>query len=160
MTPKPVALLSLACVLLAAAGAHANHPVAARDPSWTATVTRAPGALETAALAARPPAAVPGPLIGPRHALDGLASYYWQEQTTASGERFNRRDFTAAHKTLPFGTKVRVTHVGNGRSVVVRINDRGPFKPGRVIDLSEAAAEEIGLKQTGLAKVNVVVLGR
>jgi rare lipoprotein A len=79
---------------------------------------------------------------------------------TASGDRFNKRDLTAAHKTLPLGTKVRVTHLGNGRSVEVRINDRGPFKPGRVIDLSEAAAEQLGMTRQGLAAVKVEVMSR
>ncbi len=69
------------------------------------------------------------PVAGRHHELSGLASYYWQDQMTASGERFNKNAMTAAHKTLPLGTHVRVTHATSGRSVVVRINDRGPFKP-------------------------------
>ncbi len=97
-------------------------------------------------------------LLGPGHALDGIASYYWQDQMTASGERFNKRDMTAAHRTLPFGTRVRVTHVTSGRSVVVRINDRGPFKKARVIDLSEAAAQHIGMTGKGLAHVTIAVV--
>ena len=79
---------------------------------------------------------------------------------TATGERFNKRDLTAAHKTLPFGTRVRVTRVDTGADVVVRINDRGPFKPGRVIDLSERAAEDIGMTGKGLTAVRLEVLGR
>ncbi len=97
-------------------------------------------------------------LIGPAHTLTGIASYYWQDQMTASGERFDKRAMTAAHRTLPMGTRVRVTHVRSGRSVVVRINDRGPFKPGRVIDLSEAAAEQIGMTGQGVAQVHVDVI--
>jgi rare lipoprotein A len=97
-------------------------------------------------------------LIGPAHALTGIASYYWQDQMTSSGERFDKRAMTAAHRTLPLGTRVRVTHVSSGRSVVVRINDRGPFKPGRVIDLSEAAAEQIGMTNQGLAQVRIDVV--
>ena len=77
---------------------------------------------------------------------------------TASGERFDKTAMTAAHRTLPFGTKVRVTHAKSGRSVVVRINDRGPFKPGRVIDLSQAAAEQLGMTGHGLAQVTVDVV--
>lgn len=96
----------------------------------------------------------------PRHALAGIASFYWQGETTASGESFNKRDLTAAHKTLPFGTKVRVHCRTSGRDVVVRINDRGPFKPGRVIDLSEAAAEAIGMQGRGLTAVQLTVLAR
>ena len=85
----------------------------------------------------------------------GIASFYWQEQKTASGERFDKTAMTAAHKTLPFNSRVRVTHLGNGRSVVVRINDRGPFKPGRVIDLSYAAAGALDMHARGLAQVKV-----
>lgn len=94
-------------------------------------------------------------LVGPAHALNGIASYYWQPQMTSSGERFDRRGMTAAHRTLPLGTRVKVTHVASGRTVVVRINDRGPFKPGRVIDLSEAAAEQLGMTAHGLAQVRI-----
>jgi rare lipoprotein A len=98
------------------------------------------------------------PLTGVGHSLTGIASYYWQDQMTASGERFDKRAMTAAHKTLPLGTKVRVTHVASGRSVIVRINDRGPFKPGRVIDLSEAAAEQIQMTSAGLAAVTLDIV--
>lgn len=77
---------------------------------------------------------------------------------TSSGERFDRRGLTAAHKTLPLGTRVRVTNLANGRSIVVRINDRGPFKGGRVIDLSEAAAEQIAMTGAGLARVALEVV--
>ena len=79
---------------------------------------------------------------------------------TATGERFDPSGMTAAHRTLPFGTRVRVTRVDTGNSVVVRINDRGPFKPGRVIDLSEGAAENLGITGVGLAEVRLEVLGR
>jgi rare lipoprotein A len=90
----------------------------------------------------------------------GVASYYWQPQRVASGGWFNPRAMTAAHKTLPFGTKVRVTHLGSGRSVDVTINDRGPYIGGRIIDLSTAAAEQLGMRSAGLAKVKLEVLGR
>lgn len=85
----------------------------------------------------------------------GVASYYWQGQQTASGVRFNPNGMTAAHRTLPFGTKVRVTNHSNGRSVVVTINDRGPFIKGRIIDLSRGAAQVIGMTGSGLARVSV-----
>jgi len=88
----------------------------------------------------------------------GVASYYGRRfhgRLTANGERFNMRAMTAAHKTLPFGTMVRVTNPSNGRSVVVRINDRGPFIPGREIDLSRGAAEAIGMIQRGHARVEL-----
>ena len=89
---------------------------------------------------------------------DGLASFYGSPQQTANGEQFNPRAMTAAHRTLPFGTKVRVTNVRSGRTVTVRINDRGPFVPGRVIDLSQAAAEELGIVGRGIAKVKLDVV--
>lgn len=89
----------------------------------------------------------------------GMASYYWQPQRVASGGWFNPNAMTAAHKTLPFGTKVRVTNRNNGRSVVVTINDRGPYVKGRIIDLSRAAAQQVGMTGSGVAPVSVTVLG-
>lgn len=88
----------------------------------------------------------------------GMASYYWQPQRVASGGWFNPNAMTAAHKTLPFGTKVRVTNRNNGRSVVVTINDRGPYIKGRIIDLSRAAAQQVGMTGSGVAPVSVSVL--
>ncbi len=79
----------------------------------------------------------------------GVASYYWQGRGTASGERFNPDAMTAAHRSLPFNTKVEVTNLRNGRSVIVRINDRGPFIRGRIIDVSKAAAGELGFRGAG-----------
>jgi rare lipoprotein A len=90
----------------------------------------------------------------------GMASYYWQGQRVASGGWFNPNAMTAAHKTLPFGTRVRVTHAGNGRSVDVVINDRGPYVAGRIIDLSRAAASAIGMMGQGVARIRMTVLGR
>ena len=90
----------------------------------------------------------------------GVASYYWQRQRVASGGRFNPHGLTAAHKTLPFGTKVRVTHSRTGRSAVVTINDRGPYVGNRVIDLSLAAASLIGITGGGVARVRLAVEGR
>lgn len=91
----------------------------------------------------------------------GVASYYGRRfhgRLTANGERFNMNAMTAAHKTLPFGTKVRVTNPRNGKSVVVRINDRGPFIRGRTIDLSRAAASRIGMISSGHARVELDVV--
>jgi rare lipoprotein A len=88
----------------------------------------------------------------------GLASFYWQEQMTSSGERFDKTAMTAAHKTLPMHTRVRVTRLDTGRSVIVRINDRGPFKTGRIIDLSDAAAEALSMRTMGLAQVKIEVI--
>jgi rare lipoprotein A len=93
-------------------------------------------------------------------ASGGMASYYWQGQQTASGVRFNPEGMTAAHRTLPFGTRVRVTNQSNGQSVVVTINDRGPFVGGRVIDLSRGAARKINMTGAGVARVSLEVLGR
>ncbi len=93
----------------------------------------------------------------------GMASWYgpgFHGGRTASGESFNAFGFTAAHRYLPFGTRVKVTNLRNGRSVVVRINDRGPHTGGRIIDLSKGAASVIGLFQSGVAPVLLEVLGR
>jgi len=91
----------------------------------------------------------------------GKASYYadkYQSRQTANGERFDQRKLTAAHKTLPFGTWVRVINLDNGRSVNVRINDRGPFVKGRIIDLSRSAFSAIGNTRSGLLNVRVQIL--
>jgi len=88
----------------------------------------------------------------------GLASFYGHQSRTASGEKFNPQELTAAHRTLPFGTRVRVTDVATGRSVTVRVNDRGPFVPGRVVDVSHSAAETLGMVGGGIAKVKLDVV--
>ncbi|MGI9570901.1 MAG: septal ring lytic transglycosylase RlpA family protein, partial [Desulfobulbia bacterium] len=90
----------------------------------------------------------------------GKASYYWQPQKLASGGYFNPQAMTAAHKTLPFGSKVRVTHTSTGRSVVVTINDRGPYIKGRIIDLSLKAATSIGMRKAGVVPVKIEVIGK
>ncbi len=97
---------------------------------------------------------------GKGYARTGIASFYWQPQALASGGRFNPNALTAAHKTLPFGTLVRVTHLRNGRSVTVRINDRGPYIKGRIIDLSRRAAGVIKMRGQGIARVRIEVVGR
>jgi rare lipoprotein A len=105
------------------------------------------------------PDSVGGPAPGTR--IDGLASWYGEQHQglrTASGETFDKNKLTAAHRTLPFGTRLRVTNVENGKSVVVRVNDRGPHVPGRVLDLSYRAAQAIGMTDAGVARVEVVVL--
>ena len=91
----------------------------------------------------------------------GKASYYarsFQGKETASGETFNQNELVAAHKTLPFDTRVEVTNLENGKQVTVRINDRGPFKPGRIIDLSRVAANRIDLLDEGIAPVKIETL--
>ncbi|MGI0479556.1 septal ring lytic transglycosylase RlpA family protein [Geminocystis sp. CENA526] len=96
-----------------------------------------------------------------RRAAQGIASWYgpgFHGRRTASGEKFNQNALTAAHRSLPFGTRVKVTNVRNGRSVIVRINDRGPHVRGRIIDLSAGAARAIGLKGSGVGTVSMQVL--
>lgn len=91
----------------------------------------------------------------------GKASFYamkYQSRKTASGERFDQSANTAAHKKLPFGTKVKVTNIKNGKSVIVRINDRGPFVSGRIIDLSRSAFSSIGDTSTGVIDVKIEVV--
>jgi rare lipoprotein A len=88
----------------------------------------------------------------------GIASFYNEGTVTASGETFNTYQFTAAHRTLPFGTRLRVTNLATGRYVTVRVNDRGPFVPGRVVDVSYSAAEKLGMISDGLAKVKLDVV--
>lgn len=104
------------------------------------------------------------PELGPRIREDmgqGVASYYgarFAGRPTASGEAFDPADYTAAHKTLPFGSRLRVTNPRNGNSVIVRINDRGPYARGRVLDVSRAAAEELGMIRSGHATVQLELL--
>jgi rare lipoprotein A len=91
----------------------------------------------------------------------GIASYYaakFHGKRTASGEKFNSKLMTAAHRTLPFGTQLKVTNLRNKKSVIVRVNDRGPHVRGRVVDLSRAAAELIGIRRTGTSRVKLEVL--
>jgi rare lipoprotein A len=87
-----------------------------------------------------------------------MASFYTEGTKTASGEKFNTHDLTAAHPTLPFGTRLRVTNVASGRSVTVRVNDRGPYVRGRVVDVSYAAAESLGMVGGGVAKVKLDIV--
>ncbi len=94
----------------------------------------------------------------PTATYEGKASYYWKPQPTASGERFDPEAMTAAHKTLPFQTMVRVTNLRNGKQCLVRITDRGPYIKGRIIDLSRAAAREIAMIKSGVVPVRVEVL--
>jgi rare lipoprotein A len=91
-------------------------------------------------------------------ASQGVASFYTEGQQTASGEKFNTNDLTAAHPTLPFGTRLRVTNVTTGRSVTVRVNDRGPYVPGRIVDVSHSAANALGMVESGIAKVKLDVV--
>jgi rare lipoprotein A len=87
----------------------------------------------------------------------GIASFYTEGTETASGEKFDTHELTAAHPTLPFGTRLRVTNVSTGKSVTVRVNDRGPYVHGRVVDVSYSAAEALGMVGQGVAKVKLDV---
>ena len=91
----------------------------------------------------------------------GLASWYgprFHGRRAASGEVFNQHQYTAAHRRLPFGTQVKVTNLGNGKSVLVRINDRGPYVKGRIVDLSRAAANDLGMTEDGTVRVKLEVV--
>ena len=104
------------------------------------------------------------PFAGHKNAADtqiasqGLASFYSEGGRTANGEKFDAHELTAAHPTLPFGTRLRVTNVATGRSVTVRINDRGPYVPGRVVDVSYSAAQSLGMVGKGIANVKLDVV--
>jgi len=101
------------------------------------------------------------PVAGASTAMEGVASFYGKEhhgKKTANGETFDMNKLTAAHRALPFGAKVKVTNLTNNRSVIVRINDRGPFIAGRMIDLSQAAAERLDMIEAGVVRVKVQVL--
>jgi len=126
---------------------------------------------KTASLAAKPPNRTTSFLTNGRASLAtdkrsggapgemyGMASFYTEGSQTASGEKFDGHKMTAAHPTLPFGTRVRITNAANGHSVTVRINDRGPFVSGRIVDVSYTAAETLGMTERGIAKVKLEVL--
>jgi rare lipoprotein A len=155
---NPLRLLIVA--LMAATLPACAQSLASTDRSASRAVAR-PAAQQQAATVARKQASTARRRQAAqpqRHASDGLASFYKHGSRTASGERFNARELTAAHRTLPFGTRVRVTNVATGRSVTVRVNDRGPFVGGRVIDVSHAAAESLGMVGQGVAKVKLDVV--
>ena len=101
------------------------------------------------------------PALETKHVGNGEASFYGNElagNRTASGERFNPRALTAAHRTLPLGSKIRVTNMANGKSVIVRVNDRGPFVKSRLIDISYAAAQQINMVRAGKARVSLALI--
>lgn len=133
-------------------------------PSGAAEFEDAFAHLETPVEPVRPAHAVDITAIEPAATRDlgsGVASYYGSRfagRPTANGERFDPAQLTAAHRTLPFGSRVRVTNPRNGRSVIVRINDRGPFHGNRTIDLSRAAAEQVGIVQAGHGTVELALV--
>lgn len=143
-----------------------TKPAAATFDHWRAKITLNKPALKrvkATATLAEPPFGLHGPIAEgatKRHDMKGIASYYGSGKLTASGEAFDPNALTAAHRTLPFGTRVRITRVDTGQSVIVRINDRGPFKPGRVVDLSRRAAEDLSMTDKGLTAVKLEVVDR
>jgi rare lipoprotein A len=104
------------------------------------------------------------PFVQPKNAAEtqiasnGVASFYTEGTRTANGEKFDTNELTAAHPTLPFGTRLRVTNVATGRAVTVRVNDRGPYVAGRVVDVSQSAANALGMVGAGIAKVRLDVV--
>jgi rare lipoprotein A len=133
----------------------ATSPVAMTAP---APATAQPVSLSP--LADAQPAAADAGVV---HVADqvGIASWYGEQnqgRLTASGERFDQRKLTAAHRTLPLDTKVKVTNLENGKSIEVKVNDRGPYIPGRVLDLSTQAAKLLGMQKEGLALVRIEIL--
>jgi len=133
---------------------------AAVEPERRAPVVRRAAVAtrkRTAIATAKPEAGKPA--ASTRDAAQGLASYYrFHGRRTANGETFDNNELTAAHRTLPFGTRLRVTNVATGQTVTVRVNDRGPFIPGRVVDVSQSAADALGMTQQGVAKVKLDVV--
>lgn len=155
--------------LLVAAPAVADDAVERFDPRLDyapVVVDESPAGVDPAIDFASPPvaaAAVPVEAAEPEaeEIAQGTASYYGNEfagSRTANGERFNPNALTAAHRTLPMGSRLRVTNVRNGRSVTVRVNDRGPFHGNRILDVSLAAAKEIGMVRAGKALVKLELL--
>jgi rare lipoprotein A len=158
-----VSIIIVALTALAASFTSvAQTSTPASKPITAATPITAP-VRETSAVAAAVSTAVATPpsKISGNDQMQGTAAYYsnrFNGRRTASGQRFSNSAMTAAHNTLPFGTRVKVTNVKNKRSVVVRINDRGPSTPGRVFDLTRAAASKLGYVRTGMAEVTAEVV--
>lgn len=164
--PGRIALVTVA--LMGAVGAHAQQPTAPATSPATAVAPAAKVAAEVTPLPTAAPkqtmvpnAAPPAPHAVAGDVETGLAAVYSNKlhgRATANGERYDRNKLTTAHKTLPFGTLVRVTNVKNKKSVVLRVNDRGPTQAGRVVDISPKAAKALGMSTRGMAEVTVTVL--
>src|SRR5258705_6660091 len=133
-------------------------PVASRQASLDYNRTPSLATRRVAVAKKHTPFASPKSAGETQVASHGVASFYTEGTKTASGEKFDTQELTAAHRTLPFGTRLRVTNVTTGQSVTVRVNDRGPFVPGRVVDVSYAAAETLGMVGGGIAKVKLDVV--
>ena len=161
ISPAAASRLLLAIIAAASLAACAQSPVGRQKADLVTTSRQA--AVErphrVAALHPRPisRARVPEAPGEAKQASHGLASFY-SDTETASGEKFDRNELTAAHPSLPFGTKLRVTDVSSGRFVTVRVNDRGPFVRGRVVDISPSAAEALGMVDKGITNVRLDVV--
>ncbi len=135
-----------------------RHAFHAQPAGWLAGAVCALALLLLAGCGSTPKA---GGAVASGHSESGQASYYGNEfhgRKTANGERFDQGKLTAAHRTLPFGTRVKVTNTQNGKSVVVRVNDRGPFVKGRVIDLSSSAFKSLASLNAGVVPVRIQVI--
>jgi rare lipoprotein A len=148
----------------ASLAACAQSPVARQKSEFVSTtrqaaIERRHGTRSVAGVYARPRHHAPvKDASATQLASHGVASFYSYDTETASGEKFDKNELTAAHPTLPFGTRLRVTDVSTGRSVTVRVNDRGPYVRGRVVDVSHSAAEALGMVDKGLANVRLDVV--
>jgi rare lipoprotein A len=143
------------CARSSVVAGHSEAPAASRQASHErASVTH-----RRVASIEQPKPFTPGKeAAGTPRASQGIASFYSEGARTASGEKFDASQLTAAHPTLPFGTRLRVTNVTNGQSVMVRVNDRGPYVPGRIVDVSYSAADKLGMVDGGLARVKLDVV--
>jgi rare lipoprotein A len=162
-----IRLLAVALAAASLAACARSSVVARHSDSVVASRPASPQHERPASVVMKRPVTVTStsaPFVPPRTtagtpvASQGLASFYTEGTRTANGERFNTYELTAAHPTLPFGTRLRVTNVATGRSVTVRVNDRGPYVPGRIVDVSYSAAESLGMVGQGVAKVKLDVV--
>jgi rare lipoprotein A len=151
---RKITLVGVLALTAAALAGCAQSPVRTSRSDWSAPVR------QTSLLRSKhryhSDVATTGSL--PQGGSVGVASFYTEGARTASGERLNPNELTAAHPTLPFGTHLRITSVSSGRSVVVRVNDRGPFLKGRAVDVSYSAAKQLGITARGVAKVKMEVV--
>ena len=169
LRPRLLPLHLLAALAVSSTAVFAQTPAPAVKPAPATTPAQVPVIEKPAAPAAK--SVMPGEPAptakpeGPRSSAEesGLAAVYNDKlhgRKTASGKTYDRNAMTAAHKTLPFGTQVRVTNTKNNKSVVLTINDRGPFHAGRILDISPRAAKAIGIHPRGMGDVTMVVVGR
>jgi len=158
---RQAARILLVVIGAAGLGACAQSPVGRQKSELSgatrhAAIERHRAVRPVAAASVRPSSPLSAHATAP--ASQGVASFYSDDQDTASGEKFDRNELTAAHPSLPFGTRLRVTNVSTGRAVTVRVNDRGPYVRGRIVDVSYSAAEALGMVNTGVANVKLDVV--